>query len=134
MKTSKALKGILAEAKNTNSYWVETAKIQFALALDTQRKAAGMTYKAVADALGTSAAYITKIFRGESNLTMESMVRLARATGGQLEVRIVDPVVAAQWDIAALQVKVLVKQTATAASETVVTQSAGNDERFALAA
>jgi transcriptional regulator with XRE-family HTH domain len=37
--------------------------------------------------MGTSAAYISKVFRGDNNLTIESMVKLARATGGQLDAR-----------------------------------------------
>lgn len=130
-----ALKEVFEQAKQRDSYWVEEAKLQFAIALERQRRSAGMTYKAVADKLGTSAAYITKVFRGDANVTIESMVKLARATGGHVEVRIVDSKTAANWDFATLQVKALVKQTAsTAESETVVTQSAGNDERFALAA
>lgn len=132
MKISKALRGFIEDARNTDSYWVEEAKLQFALGLEAQRRLAGMTYKAVADKIGTSAAYITKIFRGDSNVTIESMVKLARATGGRLDVRIIDASVGSQWDIAALQAKPVLKHTAS--SETLLISSATNDERFALAA
>ncbi|MHB8708579.1 MAG: helix-turn-helix domain-containing protein, partial [Desulfuromonadales bacterium] len=33
--------------------------------------------------LGTSPAYVTKIFRGDANFTMRSMVKLARVLGGR---------------------------------------------------
>jgi transcriptional regulator with XRE-family HTH domain len=135
-KMSDVLRGFVEQARASDSFWVEEAKLQFAMALETQRKAAKMTYKAVADKLGTSAAYITKIFRGDSNVTIESMVKLARATGGRLEVRIVEEATAAQWDIAALQVIKMLKQTTTRASETQIAlpEVAANNERFALAA
>lgn len=118
MKISKTLKGFIEKARESDSYWVEDAKLKFAVALDIQRKAAGMTYKAVADKLGTSAAYITKVFRGDSNVTIESMVKLARATGGGLDVRIIDTAAEAQWDLAAIQANAMIKQTTTLASKT----------------
>lgn len=90
MKISGTLNGFVEKARLSDSYWVERAKLNFALALERQRKAAGLTYKAVAEKLGTSAAYVTKVFRGDTNMTIETMVKLARATGGELDVRILD--------------------------------------------
>lgn len=89
-KISKALKDFVDKARSTDAYWVEAAKLRFAVGLDHQRIKAGLTYKDVATKLGTSAAYISKIFRGDSNVTIESMVKLARATGARLEVHVVD--------------------------------------------
>lgn len=88
MKIAKALGSLLADLKQTDSYWTEAAKLQFAVHLEKQRKAADLTYKAIADRIGSSAAYVSKVFRGDSNLTIESMVKLARATGGHLDVRV----------------------------------------------
>jgi len=112
-KFSGVLKKAVEQAKGRDSYWVESAKLQFAVALEAQRKAADMTYKAVADKLGTSAAYITKVFRGDSNMTIESMVKLARATGGRLEVQIVDAASDVNWNAAVLKTKVGQGQTTT---------------------
>lgn len=89
-KISKALKAFVEKAQATDSYWIEAAKLHFAVSLDRQRQAAGLTYKNVADTLGTSAAYVSKVFRGDANVTIESMVKLARATGGRLDVQVVD--------------------------------------------
>ena len=88
MTLSKKLKAFVDEAKQTDAYWVESAKLEFALALEQQRRAAGLSYADLAKKMGTSAAYISKVFRGDTNLTIESMVKLARATGGQLDARI----------------------------------------------
>lgn len=89
-KISKALKAFVDKARASDSYWVEAAKLHFAVSLDRQRDAAGLTYKNVADKLGTSAAYVSKVFRGDTNVTIETMVKLARATGGRLDVQVVD--------------------------------------------
>ena len=95
MKLSKTLQSFVERSSEADSYWVEEAKLGFSVSLERQRRFAGMTYAAIAKKIGTSAAYITKIFRGDTNVTIESMVKLARATGGQLEVNVVNSVVAA---------------------------------------
>lgn len=89
-KISKALRDFVEKARASEGYWIEAAKLHFAVSLDRQRVAAGLTYKDVADKLGTSAAYISKVFRGDTNVTVESMVKLARATGGRLDIQVVD--------------------------------------------
>ena len=38
--------------------------------------------------LGTSPAYITKILRGDINFTVDSMVRLAKAAGGKVQIHV----------------------------------------------
>ena len=90
MKIGKTLKNFLADAEKSDSYWFERAKLDFAVRLEKQRVARKLPYVAIAKKIGTSAAYITKVFRGDSNVTIETMVKLARATGGQLDIQIVD--------------------------------------------
>ena len=90
MKLSKALQKFVDSAKTRDSYWIENAKLDFALALEKQRRLAGMSYAAIAEKLGTSAAYITKVFRGDANLTIETMVKLSRATGAKLSINLID--------------------------------------------
>lgn len=88
MKMNKVLSALVETARHSDSYWVEQAKLDFALALEQRRRAANMTGADIAAKIGTSAAYISKVFRGDSNCTMETMVKLARATGGQLDIRL----------------------------------------------
>lgn len=90
MALNKALQNFVDNGKDTDSFWIEDAKLEFALALEQHRKKAGMTYKEIASKIATSAAYITKVFRGDSNLTIDSMVKLARSVGGRVEIKIVD--------------------------------------------
>lgn len=89
MALNKSLQKFLDQGKQSDSYWVEHAKLGFSMALERQRKKAGLSYKDIAKKIATSAAYITKVFRGDTNLTIESMVKLARASGGKLEINIV---------------------------------------------
>lgn len=66
-------------------YQVEAAKVDFALALERLRQESGIANAGLAARLGTSAAYVTKIFRGDVNFTIESMVRLVHALGGRFD-------------------------------------------------
>jgi transcriptional regulator with XRE-family HTH domain len=90
MWVSKKIQDRIDESKKTDRYWVEKAKLDYALELDKFRKISGLTGKTLAQKLGTSAAYISRVFRGDTNLTIESMVKLSRATGGKLDIKIID--------------------------------------------
>lgn len=90
MGLSKALSAFGREAKSDDFYWVEVAKLDFSQELERQRRLQGLSYSALAKKLGTSAAYISKVFRGDANLTIESMVKLARASGGKLSIQVAD--------------------------------------------
>jgi transcriptional regulator with XRE-family HTH domain len=105
MKISKKLQAFLEEAKKQDSYWVEKAKLDFALALEHRLREEELSYADLAKKVETSAPYITKVLRGDSNLTIESMVKFARAAGGNLDIRIQDrkASTAGQWDITKFQ-------------------------------
>ena len=90
MKLSQSLHNFKEETQKLDTYWVEKAKLDFAKALEQRRKYNQIQYSVIANKLSTSAAYISKVFRGDTNLTIESMVKLARATGGRIEINIVD--------------------------------------------
>lgn len=129
---SKKLKVYVEDAKASDSYWVESAKLDFALILEQQRRRAQVSYANLAKKIGTSAAYISKVFRGDSNLTIESMVKLARATGGQLEIRVVDIAsVAPIWTGIAPSTRTA---TTSAASTTIVPISdyAANHDTYSI--
>jgi transcriptional regulator with XRE-family HTH domain len=129
MKLSKELQAFAEEAKQTDEYWVERAKLAFAIGLEKQRVAAEMTYAAVAKKIGTSAAYITKVFRGDTNVTIETMVKLARATGGELEIRVVNvPAQRVHWETPALSGRPTT--TNAGASATLVLHDAANHHFF----
>jgi transcriptional regulator with XRE-family HTH domain len=71
-----------------DEFWIEDAKVEFAVAMERIMKQSGLNKSALAVRLGTSPAYITKVLRGDANLTINSMVKLARAAGGSLHIHI----------------------------------------------
>ena len=99
MRLSKVIQKFVEKAKESDGYWVERTKLDFSLGLEKQRRVARMSYADIARKIGSSAAYVTKVFRGDANMTIESMVKLARATGGQLHIQIVDEQASTRrWD------------------------------------
>lgn len=86
--SSKLFKQLLLEAKSRDSYWVEDAKLQFSIELNRLFEACGISQKQLAEKLNTSPAYITKVFRGDANFTIETMTKLARAVDGELHIHI----------------------------------------------
>ena len=86
MALSKSLRSILDEAKKSDEYWMDSAKLDFAIAIEARRREINKSYADLARAMNTSNAYISKVFRGDANLTIESMVKLARAVGCNINV------------------------------------------------
>ncbi len=76
---------------------IEAAKIDFAVDLAHQMGREGLKKRDLATKLGTSAAYATKVLRGDANLTIDSMVRLARAAGGTLHIHIAPQEAKVRW-------------------------------------
>ena len=90
MKLSKSLNSFAEGAKKDDTYWIEKIKLDFAVDLERRRRALGMTSAEFAKELGVSRAYVSKVSRGDANLTIESMVKLARAAGGKVSLSVVD--------------------------------------------
>lgn len=95
MKIIKSIKKLLDDAQRSDAYWIEKAKLDFSVLLERQRIKSEMTYTDMAEKLETSRPYVSKVFRGDANLTIETMVKLARATGGMLKISIEDAEVCA---------------------------------------
>lgn len=87
MIVSKALRAIMEAAKETDEYWMDSAKLDFAIAIEAKRRESGKSYSDLARSMNTSNAYISKVFRGDTNLTIESMVKLSRAVGCSISIK-----------------------------------------------
>ena len=94
----KSFKKLLNHAKEQDSYWVERAKISYSIAFNRFFEKKGITQSELAENIGTSSAYITKVFRGDSNFTIETMVKLARSVEGELHIDIVPPKGKEEWN------------------------------------
>ena len=78
------------DLEQDDEYWAESTKIDFAVALEHLMRRIGINKTELSRKLKTSPAYITKVLRGDNNLTIESMTKLARAMGGRLRIEIVN--------------------------------------------
>lgn len=83
--------------QNDDAYWVENTKIDFAIALERLMERVGINKSQLAKHLGTSPAYVSKVLRGDANLTIESMVKLARAAHGSVHIHVAQQTDAVRW-------------------------------------
>jgi plasmid maintenance system antidote protein VapI len=60
--------------------------VDFLQQVNVQMQAQGMSNAELARRLGTSAAYVSRLFGGNANLSVQTMVKLAQAVGAQLQV------------------------------------------------
>jgi antitoxin component HigA of HigAB toxin-antitoxin module len=68
-----ALKAKAEAARQSHAYQAEGASIHFTEDLDALMKSRGLTRTALAEKIGTSPAYVTKILRGDTIFTLDSM-------------------------------------------------------------
>lgn len=83
-----SFQSLLEKAKKGTAYWVSRTIERFSEDLFLLMKERGVSKSDLAKRLGKSPAYVTKILRGQSNFTIESMVVLARALDAELDVHI----------------------------------------------
>lgn len=82
------IKARLRERKNSPEYYVGKFKVDFAESVARQLKETGISRVEIAEKLGTSRAYVTKMLNevllAGPNLTMETMAKLAFALGAEI--------------------------------------------------
>lgn len=93
----KSYRALVNAAKETDKYWIESAKHDLAFGLHRQIKRSGLSNVELATRLNVKPPYISKIMRGDENLTIESMVKLVRAAGGRLHLQVVDQADGVRW-------------------------------------
>lgn len=79
---------LLERAKKSLTYRKEKAILRFTSDIYQAMKSKSQSKADLARLLGTSQAYITKIFLGDANFTLETMVKLANAVDRDLEIKI----------------------------------------------
>lgn len=94
---SQSFKSRLNNLKQTHSYKVEVAKLEFVRGISRLLKLKRISNAELAAKIDTSSAYITKALRGESNFTIDSMVKLASAVGANLHIHIADTTASVRW-------------------------------------
>lgn len=89
---------LLDRAESSPDYWREAAVIEFTEGLCRRMEEKKISKAELARRMGTSRAYVTRLLAGEANFTLGTMVKLALAVDGSLEVRIADKGVVPQWE------------------------------------
>jgi len=84
----KSFKGLINEARGRDTFGVASMILDFTEGLHNIMEANGITRSDLARRLGVSPAYITKVLRGNVNFTVDSMVRLVKAAGGEISVQV----------------------------------------------
>ena len=75
-----------------------TIKLAFACELNEILKRRGITKKELADRLGTSQAWISKVLRGDSNFSIETMCNLAEAIQQKVHIHMEDENFNVKWE------------------------------------
>jgi transcriptional regulator with XRE-family HTH domain len=113
---------MLREAEGSLRFWTHKAMREFTIGVIMRMDERGTSRAQLAETLKVSPAYVSKVLRGDVNLTLESMVKLARAVGGRLSVSITEDrrAVTASNVAVALPVAVMRANSAVVSNATVV--------------
>ena len=82
---------LFERAEEHDDYWVAGAILEFTEDVVREMERQGMTRTVLAQKLGVTPAYITKLLRGKVNFTLATMVRLARALSSEVHVQLTGP-------------------------------------------
>jgi hypothetical protein len=114
-------------------YWRELALAEFLSDLGDRMKDQRLKRADLARRLETRPPYVSRVFRGEDNLTLLTLVKFAMAVGGVIHVHIADPNSATTWTDRPRLDRTMGElgtapssETRPDAARTVVRQSAGN--------
>ncbi len=79
---------LLRQAEQKDDFWVESAKLSFVIELNRLLQNCEMTYADLARRIDRSPAYISKIMAGDTNFTIETLVKLSRAVDCRLDIKL----------------------------------------------
>ena len=88
---------LMRQAEMASAVAVEGAKLDFALELAKLLDRAGMSRSDLAARLEVSLPMVTKILRGDTNLTIETMVKAACAANGKLHINLAPEASRCRW-------------------------------------
>lgn len=81
-------KDVLVDLNDSVEYWAEGSVMDFTEELSRIMSAKGISRSELAQRIGSSKAYITKIFSGQANFTVETMTKLSLAVDHVVRVHV----------------------------------------------
>jgi transcriptional regulator with XRE-family HTH domain len=85
------------DARSSADYAADQLKLDFAVDLERRMDQLGISRADLARRLQTSAAAVTMALRGDANLTIERMVRMARALDATVHIHVAPASAAVRW-------------------------------------
>ena len=144
--TTKSFAALYAKLESTPAYQAEKLAVAFLAELNAFMQAHDVSNAELARRAGVSPAYITKVFRGPSNLSLETLTKLAEAVGSKVHLHLANNGADVRWFDVFQQQRAFKREIESGAAHFVQTMSqlkqvdqeriveAADDERFALAA
>lgn len=86
-----------SKSKESLEFWFESAKQDFMISVHSIMTKEKISKSELSENIGCSAAYITKILKGDANFTIETMVKISKALNTKLCIHLSDPHESIQW-------------------------------------
>jgi len=91
------IQAALRAARETHEYRAEGASIEFTNAMLTRMRQIGVSRSKLAANIGVNPAYISKILRGDTNFSLETMVKIATALESEFRCHLQPGGAKSQW-------------------------------------
>ena len=85
--------------ENTIEYKIESIAFDISVQIYKQMEKLGINKKDLAEKLNVSKSYITQLLKGKSNMTIETLIKVAEALGMTLQIKLVEKTVNTEVDI-----------------------------------
>ena len=95
--SNKSFSTLYAKVEPTPAYQAEKLAVGFLAELNASMRANGVSNAELARRAGVSPAYIAKVFRGPSNLSMETLTKLADALGCKVHLHLANHGADVRW-------------------------------------
>jgi transcriptional regulator with XRE-family HTH domain len=140
--SKKSFAALYTKLEPTPAYQAEKLAVAFLAELNAFMQAHGVSNAELARRVDVSPAYVTKLFRGSSNLTIETLTKFADAVGCQVHMHLANNGADVRWFDVFQQQRAFQREidpgiaqfTRVMSQLKTINQEAFNDEKFAFAA
>lgn len=140
--SKKSFAALYAKLEPTPAYQAEKLAVAFLAELNAFMQAHDVSNAELARRAGVSPAYITKLFRGSSNLSIETLTKFANAVGCKVHLHLANNGADVRWFDVFQQQRVFQREIDPGAAQFArvmsqlkpIKQEAFNDETFARSA
>lgn len=140
--SKKSFAALYAKLESTPAYQAEKLAVAFLAELNAFMQAHDVSNAELARRANVSPAYITKVFRGPSNLSIETLTKLADAVGCKVHLHLANHAADVRWFDVFQQQRTFQREIDPGTAQFMrvmrqlkpINQEKFNDEKFALAA